>query len=108
MIKIKLIKNNNQIKKIIIKGHAMYDDYGKDIVCAAASSTIITSINASLSIDKDSLIYNDKEGLEIEVKKNDIITTKIINNMINNLYELKKAYPNNINIKEENNEINAI
>ena len=105
MIKVKLIKNNNHIKKIIIKGHAMYADYGKDIVCAAVSSTIITSINASLSIDNESLIYDDKNGLEIEVKKNDIVTTKIINNMINNLYELEKAYPKNIKIKEENNEI---
>ena len=108
MIKVKLIKNNNHIKKIIIIGHAMYADYGKDIVCAAVSSTIITSINASLSIDNESLIYDDKNGLDIEVKKNDIVTTKIINNMINNLYELEKAYPKNIKIKEENNEINTI
>ena len=108
MIKVKLIKNNNHIQKIIIKGHAMYADYGKDIVCAAVSSTIITSINASLSIDNESLIYDDKNGLDIEVKKNDIVTTKIINNMINNLYELEKAYPKNIKIKEENNEINTI
>lgn len=108
MIKIKLEKNNNQIKKIIIKGHAMYDDYGKDIVCASLSSCVITSVNASLSIDENSLIYNDKDGLEIEVKKEDIVTTKIINNMISNLYELAKAYPKNIKIKEENNEINTI
>ena len=108
MIKVKLIKNNNHNKKIIIKGHAMYAAYGKDIVCAAVSSTIITSINASLSIDNESLIYDDKNGLDIEVKKNDIVTTKIINNMINNLYELEKAYPKNIKIKEENNEINTI
>ena len=108
MIQIKLIKNNNQIRKIIIKGHAMYADYGKDIVCAAVSSTIITSINASLSIDNESLTYDDKNGLDIEVKKNDIVTTKIINNMINNLNELEKAYPKNIKIKEENNEINTI
>lgn len=108
MIKVKLIKNNNQIKKIIIKGHAMYADYGKDIVCAAVSSTVITSVNISLSIDSKSLSYIDKKGLEIEVKKDDIITTKIINTMISNLYKLEKAYPNNIKIKEENNEINAI
>ena len=108
MIKVKLIKNNNQIKKIIIKGHAMYDDYGKDIVCASVSSTIITSVNISLSIDSKSLSYIDKDGLEIEVKKDDIVTTKIISTMVSNLYKLEKAYPNNIKIKEENNEINAI
>ena len=39
-----------------------------------------------------------------KVLKDDEVTTKIINVMITNLYELEKAYPKNIKIKEENNE----
>jgi len=104
MIKIKLVKKNNNIEKIIIKGHAMYDDFGKDIVCAAVSSTVITSVNACLSIDESSLIYDDSEGLNIDIMKNDIVTKKIIDNMISNLKELETAYPKNVQIKEENNE----
>ena len=49
MIKVKLTKNNNYYKRIIITGHANYDDFGKDIVCAAVSSTVITSVNSSFS-----------------------------------------------------------
>ena len=101
MIKVKLVKNNNKVKKVIITGHAGFDDFGKDIVCASVSSTVITSVNASLSIDNESLIYNENNGLDIEVVKDDIVTTKIIDNMIANLYELEKAYPKNIEIKEE-------
>lgn len=109
MIKVKLTKDNNKYREIIIKGHALYDDFGKDIICAAVSSTAITSINACLSIDSNSLVYDDYDGLTIEVIKEDIVTTKIINNMISSLYELEDAYPKNIQIKEENNnEINAI
>lgn len=104
MIKVKLIKNNNDLEKIIIKGHAMYDDFGKDIVCAAVSSTVITSVNACLSIDKDCLCYNDNDGIEIEIIKKDIVTNKIIHNMISNLKQLEEAYPKNVQIKEENNE----
>ena len=104
MIKIKLLSNNNNLSKIIIRGHAMYDDFGKDIVCAAVSSTIITSVNACLSIDENSLIYDDKDGLDIVINKNDIVTTKIIGTMISNLKQLEEAYPKNIQIKEENNE----
>ena len=104
MIIIKLLKNNNNFKKIIIRGHAMYDDFGKDIVCAAVSSTVITSINACLSIDENCLNYNDVDGLEIEIIKNDMITNKIIHNMVSNLKELENAYPKNVQIKEENNE----
>ena len=104
MIKIKLLKKDNNYNKIIIMGHAMYDDFGKDIVCAAVSSTVITSVNACLLIDENSLIYNDKEGLEIEINKNDNVTTKIIESMISNLKQLEEAYPKNVQIKEENNE----
>lgn len=104
MIKIKLLKRDNDLEKIVIKGHAMYDDFGKDIVCAAVSSTVITSINACLSIDESSLNYDDRKGLEIEIKKDDIVTKKIIESMISNLKQLEEAYPKNVQIKEENNE----
>ena len=40
----------------------------------------------------------------IEVLKSDDVTKKIIQNMISNLKELEKAYPKNVQIKEENNE----
>ena len=104
MIKVKLTKKGGIIKNITVKGHALYDDFGKDIVCAAVSSTIITSVNASLLIDENSLSYEENSGLDIEVLKEDEVTTKIINNMISNLLELEKAYPENIQINEENNE----
>ena len=104
MIKVKLVKEKDNIKHIIVKGHALYDDFGKDIVCAAVSSTVITSVNSCLAIDNESISYEDKNGLDIKVLKDDDIITKIINVMITNLYELEKAYPKNIKIKEENNE----
>lgn len=104
MIKIILTKKDDNVNKVIINGHAGYDDFGKDIVCAAVSSTVITTINILLSLDNQSISYNDSRGLIIEVLKNDMTTKKIINVLISNLYELEKAYPKNIQIKEENNE----
>ena len=104
MIKVILTKKDDNVNKVIINGHAGYDDFGKDIVCAAVSSTVITTINILLSLDNQSISYNDSRGLIIEVLKNDMTTKKIINVLISNLYELVKAYPKNIQIKEENNE----
>ena len=43
MIKVKVEENNNYISKVTIKGHANYDELGKDIVCAAVSSIVITA-----------------------------------------------------------------
>ena len=58
MIKVKLIKNNNHIKKIIIKGHAMYADYGKDIVCAAVS-TLLQTVGYSLTSREETMTQVD-------------------------------------------------
>ena len=105
MIKVNVeSKDKKHVDCVRIHGHAMYDDFGKDIVCAAVSSTVITTINILLSLDNQSISYNDSRGLIIEVLKNDMTTKKIINVLISNLYELEKAYPKNIQIKEENNE----
>ena len=99
MIKVNVSKN---LKQITIKGHADYDEYGKDIVCAAVSSIVTTSINACLILDESSIKYEDKEGLVIiDVLNTDETTIKLINNMINMLTELASTYKKNIKIIKE-------
>ena len=93
-----IVKKNNS--KISISGHALYDDFGKDIVCSAVSSIVITSVNGILEIDSKAIKVNTKNGIEIEVLKKDKITLSLINNMIQLLIELEKKYPNNIKVKE--------
>ena len=94
MIKVE-IENN----KIEIKGHANYDDYGKDIVCASVSSIVITTINAIIEFDPESIYYEDLNNrILIKKLKDDDITNKIINNMIELLEELEKSYKDNIKI----------
>lgn len=94
MIKVE-IENN----KVEIKGHANYDDYGKDIVCASVSSIVITTINAIIEFDPESIYYEDLNNrILIEKLKDDDITNKLINNMIELLEELEKSYKDNIKI----------
>ena len=100
MIKVKIVKENSNYQKISILGHAMYDDYGKDIVCSAASSIATTTINGILTLDEGSLSYQvNKEGLIIENISNDEITQKLLGNMVNLLKELEQQYPTNIEVK---------
>ena len=35
MIQVKVVKEKAKYKKVTILGHAMYDEYGKDIVCSS-------------------------------------------------------------------------
>ena len=104
MIKVRIVKNNDIIESIHCNGHAMYDDYGKDIVCASFSTMIITTINAILEFDEKAISYTDTNNLDIINIKKDNITNGLLNNLVNMIYELKENYDKNINIKEEDHE----
>ena len=100
MIKVKITKDQDIYKKVVITGHAKYDDYGKDIVCSAASSIVTTTINGILSLNKDSLSYeNSAKGLFITINSSDKTTQTLVYNMINLLKELEENYPTNVNVK---------
>ena len=104
MIKVEIIRNNNNIKKISILGHAMYDEYGKDIVCASVSTLVISTVNNILSInDKTIKVEKNDSKIIIEYILKDNIIDILINNMISNLNTLASNYPKNIKIidKEE-------
>lgn len=101
MIKVHINKN-----KIVMTGHAEYAEED-DIVCASASSIVITSINACLKIDKNSLNYKeeyeDKElsKLTIKITSDNKNILLIIENMISMLEELALTYKKNIKIIKE-------
>lgn len=100
MIKVKVTEDSDMIKSVSILGHAMYADFGKDIVCSAASSIVTTTINGILSFDKEGLSYEvSKDGLVIKNIKTDNITQTLLNNMISLLKELEKDYPTNVEVK---------
>ena len=100
MIKVNIFKEKSKYKKITILGHAMYDDYGKDIVCSACSSIVTTTINGILALDKGSLDYMvTKKGMSINIKNDDETTQILINNMVSLLKELAGNYPDNIEVK---------
>lgn len=102
MIRINVIKENKQIKKITLKGHANYDEYGKDIVCAATSATYLCTINAILSLNKNSIeLINDDTKQEVIVTNEDNITITLLENMIRCLESLQEQYPKNINLDKE-------
>lgn len=94
MIKVSVKKDN-----IKIEGHSLYDEYGKDIVCASVSSIVITTINGILKIYPNALNYKEDDGyLNIDILVHNEIVDKLISNMIDLLKSLEKDYKNNIKI----------
>lgn len=100
MIQIK-VEKTNRVQKITIKGHAMYDDIGKDIVCAGVSSVVITTVNGILKMDDTLISYKSQNGyVEINVLKENEIMYILLENMIDLLKEMKQTYKKNIKIEE--------
>ncbi len=94
---IKVVKKENSI---MIKGHAKFAEYGQDIVCAAVSSIVTTTINGILKIDQNSIIYKqDENQIEIKILKSKKNTNLLIENMLDLLAQLAKKYPNNLEMK---------
>lgn len=100
MIRIDVVYLNDKIKQITFKGHALYDEYGQDIVCAAVSATYLCTVNAIFSIDEDAIVVsNNKDRQVIEVKKDNEVVSKLLLNMLRCLKSLEVDYPKNIKIR---------
>ena len=102
MVRIKILKNQEKISKITFLGHSMYDIIGKDIVCSAISSIMITTINGIELLSKGDIkekLLKDK--VEINVIYNNKIVDTLILNMIMLLRDLEEQYPKNLKIEEE-------
>jgi len=94
MIKIKSSKDD-----IVISGHANYEDYGKDIVCASVSSIAITTINACYKFDSNAIKAEQRDGyLKISIIKHINEIDTLISNMMEEFNELESKYPKNIKI----------
>ena len=101
MIRDNIKNKNGKVYEIVVKGHAGYDDYGKDIVCAAVSTMMITTVNNIICLD-DSINYVEDAGLlKVSVKEETEINQKLLSNVIMMLEELKSQYPKNIEIRNE-------
>ena len=99
MIKVNCVVSKDLIEKISIKGHADYDTLGKDIVCAAVSSIVTTTINNIIALEENTIKYDTKEGnVCITVLRNSDVTNKLLNVLIDMLKELATDYPQNIKI----------
>jgi len=103
LIKIEIKIEKNEIKSVIVKGHAG-DKNGKDIVCAAISAITQTTLSGLLHYGEDYLEWSmDKGNLFIRIKDRIDNNTKNIFNyllttMLLGLKAVYKEYPKKVKI----------
>jgi len=103
MISVQVV--GNPINKVIVDGHALYADFGKDLVCAGISTIVIGTINALVEINMKKPIFKVKEGhteIEFEENNNDQI---IARTMVAQLKTVAESYPKNVEIKYSHLEV---
>ena len=69
MISVNVTFMGKEVKSLTVSGHANYDKYGKDIVCAGVSAVVTGGINA---------LENQVENIEI-INKENMLGVKVIN-----------------------------
>ena len=103
MVKINQIYQNEQLKTLIVKGHANYKAKGEDIVCAAVSTATILTANAIEHLKLNQFIDLDvDEGyFKISLNSDNEIVLGLLKNLEYTLIELEKQYPKYIKNQKE-------
>ena len=97
-----MIKVYIEDDKITITGHANFNEYGKDIVCAAVSSIVTTSVNDIYTVNNKAITYSDDGNvITIQINLDDELVIKLLNNLKELLINLSEDYPKNIKIETE-------
>lgn len=101
MIKYHKTLRDQNLESLVISGHALFADFGNDIVCAAVSTAVIMTINAIESLgERENIKVIIEEGyVEINVVKSTKIVDGLLNNLTYSLNDLNLQFPKNI--KEE-------
>lgn len=95
-------KQNSCIREVIVDGHSGYQSEGSDIVCASISTLLITTVNACLRVEQNSITYVKKEGfVAFTVKQENAMIQLLLENMVDLFKELQTQYKKYIKINEE-------
>jgi uncharacterized protein YsxB (DUF464 family) len=86
MININFFRENGLLKGFNITGHAGYDEYGKDIVCSAVTSSIMLSINtiteffkipAKVDVEENKITLDSKRLSDFQSQNLNIILSSL-------------------------------
>ena len=111
MTEIEILRKNGRIISYKAVGHAEYDEYGSDIVCAALSTALqfplagfqdVLEIYPRFEISSEGLLSVELADMDLKGKEREVNT--LLESMLVIVKQLSKDYPKNIKLveKEEN------
>ena len=96
MITITVKKRNGNYLEFVSKGHAGYAEEGQDIVCAAVSALIITTVNSLEKFTDDKFDVQENDGFVSIHFRNDLSERGmlIMDSLLLGLTEIAGSYNN--------------
>ena len=96
MINITVKKRNGNYLEFVSKGHAGYAEEGQDIVCAAVSALIITTVNSLEKFTDDKFDVQEKDGFVSIHFRNDLSERGMLlmDSLLLGLTEIAGSYNN--------------
>ena len=99
MIRVKFFIGNNRLNGFEIKGHAMFDEIGKDVVCATVSSAAYMAANTVTDVIGASAQASvDKATMVLKLNESNDKCEAVLRGLELHLTELSKQYPQNIKV----------
>lgn len=96
------VERKDKIDSVTVKGHAGYGVRGTDIVCASVSSILITTVNAILRVDENSIQVDQADAyVKVTILKRVEMVNLLMENMVALLEELQTDYKKYIRITNE-------
>ena len=99
MISVNVSFMGKDVKSLTVSGHANYDEYGKDIVCAGVSAIVTGGINALEPYLKNIEIITESNKLGVIVIESNEVIQVILNTMLVQLETIENSYKKYIKIK---------
>lgn len=99
MIKIEFFKSESMLTGFEVSGHAMFDEYGKDIICAFVSSACLMTANTVTEVMgiKANAVANDGY-MKLQITDSHSTAQDILNGLLLHMTELAKDYPQNVKV----------
>ena len=103
MINIRANRKDGKIVYLSIKGHANYEDEGKDIVCSAISAISVGGLNALENPD-EFVLKVEKGNVEVSVKgKASQHDYEVLETILTQLKTVQESAPKFVEVIEKGN-----
>ena len=98
MISVNVSFIGSDVLKLTVSGHANYDKYGKDIVCAGVSAVVTGGINALENQVENIEIINEENKLGVKVINSNEYIQIVLKTIIIQLETIENSYKKYIKI----------